>query len=322
MTTRERPLRLAVIGAGAMGAELLRVASGHEDYEVVGICDTDEGTLRRVEADHPGVALTRDPSEALALPGLDAVYVATPPATHAGLVVPALEAGIHVLCEKPLAIDLDEGRRMLRAVERSTATAAVNFSLSDRHVTLELERALDEGEVGDVLGVDVRLVFPEWPRAFQSGAGWVAGRDQGGFVREVLSHFAYLTHRLLGPLTPVTTEIAYDARDPRASEVAAGGRFLAGQVPVTVGARSGLAAPETYEWTLWGSSRSYLFRGWTELLASDGGPWEPVDLPGETGSEATRLTRFARAVRGEPHDHLADFATALAVQEVVEAFHR
>ncbi|PZS30305.1 MAG: hypothetical protein DLM58_13890 [Pseudonocardiales bacterium] len=42
--------------------------------------------------------------------------------------------------------------------------------------------------------------FPEWPRAFQADARWLADRAQGGFVREVLSHFIYLTDRLVGPV--------------------------------------------------------------------------------------------------------------------------
>lgn len=54
---------------------------------------------------------------------------------------------------------------------------------------------------------------------------------------------------------------------------------------------------------------------------SDGGEWKPVPLTGPRGSEATRLSLFADAVRvGKPR-YLADFATALRVQEVVEAFH-
>jgi hypothetical protein len=90
---------------------------------------------------------------------------------------------------------------------------------------------------------------------------------------------------------------------------------------VHVSAFSGIAAPELYEWILWGTRRSYLLRNWGELRVSDGGEWKPVPLTEPRGSEATRLLLFADAVRGGKPRYRADFATALRVQEVVEAFH-
>ena len=56
-------------------------------------------------------------------------------------------------------------------------------------------------------------------------------------------------------------------------------------------------------------------------ILSDGGDWKPVALEGERGSESTRLTLFATAIRGGNPPDLADFTTALRVQQVVEAFH-
>jgi predicted dehydrogenase len=150
----------------------------------------------------------------------------------------------------------------------------------------------------------------------------VAKREQGGFIREVFSHFAYLTDRLLGPLRPVDVSVDYPFDDPRASEVSARGLLRSGDVPVQVSALSGMAAPELYEWILWGERRSYLLRNWGELFVVDGDGWSPVDLPGDRGSEATRLSLFARAIRGDRQHNLADFAAAFRVQQVVEAFHR
>ncbi|WBQ03286.1 hypothetical protein [Kribbella sp. CA-293567] len=124
--------------------------------------------------------------------------------------------------------------------------AAVNFSLSDRQSTRYVERAIADGRVGEVLGVEIRLAFPSWPRAFQAEAAWVAGRAQGGFVREVFSHFAYLTDRLVGPLEPevATLEHRGAASDP-ASETAAYGVMRAGGVPVQLTGTVGAAEVET-----------------------------------------------------------------------------
>ena len=65
-----------------------------------------------------------------------------------------------------------------------------------------------------------------------------------------------------------------------------------------------------------------VYINWRELFVAEGNGWQPVDLTGEPGSETTRLSLFARAIRGEQSPDLANFASAFRVQQVVEAFHR
>ena len=313
-----QPIRLGIVGLGAMGTEMLAVAAAHPEFTVVRAFDVDPAAGERVRADHPTVSFARDVAEVVAASDVDAVYVATPPAFHAEQAIAAMRAGKAVFCEKPLAIDLADGRRMVAAAAQYGVAAAVNFALSDRDGVLEVERNL--ADVGEVRGIDIRLHFPRWPREFQAHATWLGRGEQGGFVREVLSHFVYLTDRLAGPVEPVDVGVDRPPGDPGASEVAARGYLRAGGVPVHVSAFSGIAAPELYEWVLWGSRRSYLLRNWSELLMSDGREWTPVTPTGPRGSEATRLSRFAEAVGGKHPRELADFAAALRVQEAVEAF--
>jgi predicted dehydrogenase len=299
------PIRLAVVGLGAMGTEMLTAAQAHPDYSVVAGVDVVPRTV-----DVPVVTSLDD-----VLSDVDAVYIATPPALHAELATKAFAAGKAVFCEKPLAVDLDEARAMAEAARGRPA--AVNFALSDRVATLEIERRLPE--LGELRGVEIRLQFPRWPRAFQADAAWLARAEQGGFVREVLSHFVYLTDRMLGPLS--VESVSSDFPSPGAAEVASRGLLRGGGVPVHVSAFSGLAGPEIYEWTVWGTERSLRLDQWAKLSTSDGGAWEPVSLE-QTGSDYSRLTLFAQAVRGEHPRGLADFASGLRVAEVVEAFLR
>lgn len=318
----ERPaIRLGVLGLGAMGTEMLASAAVLADFAVVFAFDVSPAAVDRARTRHPDVPFAASAREVVESADVDAVYIATPPMFHAEPAIAAMRAGKAVFCEKPLAIRLADGRRMVAAAAESRVAAAVNFALSDRNAVLELERSLAAGEAGEVSGIEVRLSFPRWPRDFQAGAAWVAGSDQGGLVREVFSHFVYLTDRLVGPLDPVEVGVDFPLADPHASEVAARGFLRAGSVPVHVSAFSGIAGPELYEWILWGTRRSYRLRNWGELLVSDGGEWETVPLAQPRGSEATRLSLFADAVRGGSPRYLADFATALRVQQVVEAFH-
>ncbi|MEV0230960.1 Gfo/Idh/MocA family oxidoreductase [Nonomuraea sp. NPDC050786] len=309
-------IRLGVIGLGVMGAEMLDVAQRHPGFEVVVAADPSQQAVERARAAHPGPAYVRDPDELLGRHALDAVYIASPPATHADYAVRAMKAGLAVFAEKPLAVDLAEGEEMATVAAATGAVNALNFVMSDRGAALAVAEALRTGQAGTVRGVELRFTFPEWPRAFQESAGWVAGRAQGGFLREVASHYLFLTDRLLGPLSPVHTHVTYGA----AAECAAHGLFLAGDVPVSLSGQVA-AGPETYEWTLYGSDRSYRITDWSRLWRGDGRDWTTVDLAEPRGSEHTRLSEFARAMRGE-ETTLADFAAGLRVQRLVEHFHR
>ncbi|MET9629585.1 Gfo/Idh/MocA family oxidoreductase [Lentzea sp. NPDC006480] len=299
------PIRLAVVGLGAMGTRMLTAAQAHPGYTVVAGVDVVPRTL-----DVPVVTSLDD-----VLSEVDAVYIATPPALHAELTLKAFKAGKAVFCEKPLAVDLDEARAMAAAAEG--LPNAVNFALSDMVATVEIERRLPE--LGVLRGVEIRLQFPRWPRAFQAEAAWLARSEQGGFVREVLSHFVYLTDRVLGPLT--VEAVSSDFPETGAAEVAARGLLRGSGVPVHVSAFSGLAGPEIYEWTVWGAERSLRLDQWADLSISDGDAWEPLPLK-QTGSDYSRLTLFAQAVRGEHPRDLADFASGLRVAQVIEAFLR
>ncbi len=310
MRMNRQVIGLGVIGLGAMGSEMLGIAVDHPEYKVVLAADP----ARPAPA---GIAHTRDAQRVIDHPDIDAVYIASPPSTHAGYAVQAMKAGKAVFCEKPLAVDLDEGAEMVSVAAELEAVNALNFVLSDRAASVEVGRALRAGEVGTVLGVDVRLLFPEWPRAFQREAAWVAGREQGGFLREVASHYLFLTDRLLGPLTRSHTRIDYG---PAAETTASGLLAAADGVPVRVSGQVA-AGPETYEWTLYGSKASYRITEWGRLLKGDGAGWREVTPDGPRGDERTRLTEFARAVRGEPTT-LADFSAGLRVQRLIEGFHR
>lgn len=309
-------IRLGVIGLGVMGTEMLEVARRHPEFDVVVAADPGAAAAERIRSRYPDLSVGSDPVALVQDPRLDAVYIASPPNTHAAYAIAAMNAGKAVFSEKPLAARPADGADMVRVAAETGAVNALNYTLSDRAAAVAVARAVHNGDAGEIVSVGMRFTFPEWPRAFQSEAKWVAGREEGGLVREVGSHYLFLTDRLLGPLTPVHTRIAYGA----AAERSAHGLFTAGDVPVTL---TGLVAavPETYEWILYGTKRSYRISAWSRVEVSAGDGWAELPLDGPHGTEHTRLTAFAAAIRGEAST-LADFAAGLRVQEAVEHFHR
>jgi 1,5-anhydro-D-fructose reductase (1,5-anhydro-D-mannitol-forming) len=309
------PLRLGVIGLGAMGAEMLAIAAAHPDVAVELAADPSAPAIERARIANPAVQFTDDPMSVITHTAIDAVYIAAPPTTHARYAIAAMQSGKAVFCEKPLAVDLTEGKEMVNVATSTGLVNALNYTLSDRSAAVEVLRAVRAGEAGDIRSVDIQFLFPEWPREFQKEARWVAGREQGGFLREVGSHFVFLTDLVVGELTPVHTQVSYGED----GETSATGLFTANGIPVRLTGNVA-AGPEHYSWTLYGSRRSYRITAWGDLSIGDSGGWKPVTLTGPRGGEDTRLAEFVGAVRGRPST-LADFAAGLRVQRAIEAFH-
>ena len=92
-------------------------------------------------------ALT-DLADALALPGVDAVAIATPPHTHAAIALEAIAAGKHVLCEKPFARDADEARRMLDAAEAAGVVHLLGTEFRWASGQASMARVVARGEIG------------------------------------------------------------------------------------------------------------------------------------------------------------------------------
>src|SRR5262249_22119581 len=106
-------LRVGVIGYGYWGPNLVRNFSEAAGSRVVAVSDLREERRARVGAGSPAVRTTADSRELLADPNVDAVIVATPVATHYRLAMAAIEAGKHVLVEKPLAMGRTEAEALV-----------------------------------------------------------------------------------------------------------------------------------------------------------------------------------------------------------------
>ena len=117
MGSAQRPVGLAVIGAGYWGPNLVRNAQATAAFGLQYLCDIDIDRAHRVLGQYSTVRASVSLDEVLADPAVEAVAVATPAATHHSVVMTALEAGKHVLVEKPLAASYVEGRELVEAAE-------------------------------------------------------------------------------------------------------------------------------------------------------------------------------------------------------------
>ena len=121
------PVKIAVLGGGYGAKVPLPVLSDLEEFEPVAVWSRTPERAAEL-ADKHGLELgTSDVDELLAHPGLEAVHVATPVATHAEIAIAAARRGLHVLVDKPVAMDLAEARAVRDAIAEAGVVGAVNY---------------------------------------------------------------------------------------------------------------------------------------------------------------------------------------------------
>lgn len=316
-------LKLAIVGAGIMGERMLRAAreQAGDVVEVVGAWDSAPEALSRIAAALPDVKPFA--SFAAAVAAADCVYIATPPASHLPYAEQALAAGKAVFLEKPLAVDVAAAAAFTRrfAGER----VAINFPFASSFAVERLALWMQEGAVGAPGGFTIEVGFASWPRGWQQGAaGWLDGPAEGGFTREVVSHFLFLTRRLLGA---ITLRRARADSAPGGTERHVEARLDAGGVKGSLSGSVGRTTrDDTNAWTLTGVGAVRL-RDWSiaERQRPDGA-WvpDPDAMPNERMRPLVlrrQLEQVARMARGEPHG-LARLEEAFEVQTIVEAILR
>ncbi len=309
--------RVGIIGLGTVGSRFVEQFGRHADFDLVAAWDPDAGACAE-NAD--AVDIMAD--AAAVIDTADAVYIAVPPLFHREYAAACVAADTAIFCEKPLGIDVAESRALVALVARSGLPAGVNFVFSAAPSATELAALVRAGEIGDVVRGDLRLHFAEWPRAWHANAQWLTRRDQGGWIREVVSHFLFVAGRTLGPVTLGTAAVTFaDGPSGVLSETDAFARFDADGVPVVMSGTSGGVGPDVVDLTIRGTSGSLRIWDWYRLQATDGGEWvdrlstDRAALAAD--AYAAQLGELAKMLRGEPH-RIATFAEALAVQELVE----
>ena len=144
------PLGLGMIGCGGFGLFCLDAFSGVQGLRVVAVADSHAPAARQA-AEKLGISPCKDAAELIAREDVDIVHVATPPSSHHELALAAIKAGKHVLCEKPLAMDLAQGDEILAAADRAGVIAPVNFVLRHNPVVDAVKAIIDSRLLGKVL---------------------------------------------------------------------------------------------------------------------------------------------------------------------------
>jgi 1,5-anhydro-D-fructose reductase (1,5-anhydro-D-mannitol-forming) len=310
---------VAIIGLGVMGQRMLGSMALNEQFSAVSAWDPDAGARDHTRRLYPQIRIADSAADAISGQDTEIVYIACPPVWHKEYAVAAMQAGKAVYCEKPLGIDVAQSRDLVEQARDAGVVNIVNFSLASAAAVTEVEKLLRAGALGELAGVDVRVHFSQWPREWQmDAADWLSYREQGGFTREVLSHWVYLTERLFG-----RAELRHAAaRYPgdKLSETHVIAELQAGPLPVSIAGSVGGKGPDLVEYTVWGSLQSCRIVDWNRLFTSSGGEWQAqlthIDDPRQLGYQL-QLENAAAAIAGADHS-MPDFADALSVQTLIE----
>ncbi len=186
------PLRVGIVGAGMIGGCHSRAYADTPGVEVAAVCDDRPAKAEELAAT-TGAAAVPDFEALLAL-GVDVVSVCTPPDSHVDLALRSLGAGCHVMCEKPVARDLADARRLLGAA-RDAEDAGLVVGIG--HVArFEAEHAAAQRLVADGLIGRVAMMTHSMTSAFPSWSegGWLADPERsGGPLLDLAVHsFDYL----------------------------------------------------------------------------------------------------------------------------------
>ena len=185
MKSGDKYVRLGVIGIGNMGSEHCRTILKGTCPEIRLTAAADLRPERRAWAERtlPEAQVFADGRELIGSGACDAVLIAVPHFQHEPLTVAALEAGLHVLCEKPAAVQADRAERMIRAAEKTGKTLTFMFNQRTNCVYREMKRLLDSGEMGAIKRMS--WIITDWYRTqryYDSGSWRATWAGEGGGV--------------------------------------------------------------------------------------------------------------------------------------------
>ena len=231
-------MQIAIVGFGFMGRMHFANWSRCEGVDIVAICEQNPNVLQNlnnpignieglpVAIDLSRVNLYSDLSEMLAAERLDAVSITLPTHLHADCSIRALQAGVHVLCEKPMALTIDQCDSMIEAAQRSGKHLMIGHCIRFWPEYVKAKELIDSGHYGRVLAASFRRLTaaPIW-----SSGNWLTDEQRsGGMPLDLHIHDADFIQSLFGLPTAVCSHATlqndsithihtlYDYRDKRA----------------------------------------------------------------------------------------------------------
>ncbi len=214
MTTT--PVRIGAVGPGWWTETMyVPAVAAHADAEFAAVCGRNQERTQRFADAHGIEHVFTDPEEMYRSGLIDGVIISTINKTHHPLAMAAIDAGVHVLCEKPLGMDAAEAEEMAAAARSADLICHVPFTYRFMPIFQYTKRLIDEGFVGDPYLLNLRY-FTGFAR--DGEYAWRFDRDEAGsgVLGDLGSHWIDMARWLLGEVAAVTCVLTHFVeREPR-----------------------------------------------------------------------------------------------------------
>ena len=333
--------RIGIVGTG-WGARTQVPLFREAGLNVVALAGFHRNKTRQL-ADELGLEAHDDWRTLVAAPNVDLVSVVTPPSEHREIAIAALDAGKHVLCEKPTATNAAEARELLDAARRhADRIALIDHEL--RFLPSWREARARIGEIGAVRYAEIRYASPSRGDRSRAWNWWSDASRGGGIWNAVGSHFIdalrYFGMEIEAAHALIHTVIAHRPFGDSMREVTADDfasvdlRLRGGAIAVMTFSAVATGPDETSMMTIYGESGAMRFISEEVLLSKDGSPFERMGggpmakIPGNSpgGAFGTGTLHLGRALRAaldegdmDALSPAATFEDGLMQQRVLDA---
>ena len=195
--------KAAIVGAGFISSRrhLPAWARLRHDVSIAAVCDLNRPQAETVARKFGVAAAYDDVAQMLETERPDFVDVCTPPESHADIAVAALQAGAHVLIEKPLAMQVDECERIIAVEQESKGRVTVAHTELFHQSVIAARRRIARGDIGQLTGM--RIFYSTPVTLWTTAPGHFANRLPGGSIGETGPHVVYLAESFIGPIRDV-----------------------------------------------------------------------------------------------------------------------
>lgn len=204
----ERPIRTGLVGVGWGALVHLPAFQAVPGYDVVALCARTRERLDPVAQQFGIEDVSTDWTSFVQRDDLDLIVVATPAATHREMVLAALDAGKHVLCEKPLAANAADAQAMVEAAEKSGKLTATCFELTWTPDRLPVTNLVADGYVGQPYFVRLTQSAAYWHPSHRAQSPWMYDLSAGGgYLNGMVVHDIDWVCRMFGEPVSVCADV-------------------------------------------------------------------------------------------------------------------
>ena len=201
----DKPIKIGAIGCStifnkAHGDAILRIP---DVFKVTAVCDIDIAKAQLFKQKFHAEEVYTDYREMLEKAPIDAVVITTPTAAHCGPTIDSLDAGFHTFCEKPMAMTIDECKKMIAAAKRNNRTLTLGFQSRFAPAWLKIRELVKSGAIGDLMSCTMTQYWDNGSGLYKD---WRTNPDVsgGGIIADSAVHWIDIMRIIMGEITSVS----------------------------------------------------------------------------------------------------------------------